>query len=107
MCLGLLGLVFVVLEIINLQKAAAMTAADYPNLTPEQLESKRSKMRLSAWWLLGGAIWLIVVGNLLLLAAAASQSQEGVTTAYVIGIGGFVVSLVISAIHGSAAARLR
>jgi hypothetical protein len=107
MCLGIAAIIFVVLEIINLHKAARMVPADFPNLTPEQLELKRSEMRQSAWWLLGGAIFLLVAGNALLLIAAAIRSDILMFAAYIVAIGGFLGSLVISAIHGTAAAKLK
>ena len=107
MFLGIFGIIWVIFEIFNLRKAARLVAADFPNLTPELLELKRSKMRKSAWWLLGGAIFLVVIGNLLLVMAAGSDSESGRTAAYAIGGGGFFISLIISGICGSGAAKLK
>ena len=107
MCVGLIGLIFVIFEIFDFRKAANMVAADFPRLTAEQLELKRLRMKQSAWWLLSGAIFLVVVGNLLLVVACNLKSESGEVVAYCVGGGGFLISLVVSAIYGSAAARLK
>jgi len=107
MCPGILAIVFIIAEIINLNKAARMTTADFPNVTPEQLETKRTQMRQSAWWLIGGALFMSIVGNILLVAAAAAKSEPMQYVAYGVGIAGFLISIVISAIHGSKAAKIK
>ncbi len=104
--LGIPGIIFVILEIYNLNKAAKMVSADYPKLTQYLLELKRAKMRQSAWWLLGGACFANVFGNLYLLMAVSNQSENLVHNGYEIAIGSFFIALIVSAIYGTEASRL-
>ena len=103
---GLVMWIFIIAEIVNLGKAARMTAADFPDLSPEDLETKRRHMRLSAWWLLGGIIGLCIGGTCLLYDPGSGVVAGILGVAFAIGCVGFLVSLGISAFHGGTASKL-
>jgi hypothetical protein len=103
----ILATIFIVYEVLQLKKAARMTGSDFPNLTPEQLELKRTHMRKSAWGSFFGAGFIIafeIAGTFHVFKGAPKPVL--LTWIVVVGVG-FLAGLTFSAIHGSAAGRLK
>jgi hypothetical protein len=87
-------------------KIARLTAADMPGVTPAILESwKMQELKSIDWFLI--ATWGVsVVGSILAVAVAAADQSSGVVV-FLITLAGFLAGLVVSAIHGSRAAKLK
>jgi hypothetical protein len=108
-------LILGVIAIIRLPRLHKIRAADYPEVDPEGFRMWRGVELRAAYWLITatwGVLILqliagVVIGFVLVITRRTKDLQDAVTIATGVSIALFLALLVVAAIYGSKAKRLK